>query len=180
MRKQDVLLDTSVIIRLDGKKTGKIVREQLEAVFRKEESTAYVSVMTCYEYTRTAKDYNEIKRKAAFLQQWDYLDIDRAVMKIATIYYNVLSKLRNVDDGRLSLPHIKTQFSDADIIIGATALQHDLQIATFDAHDFPRPLFEEQHIFPMGGEKLYILKPDAARFEKYVTDLYKEMPKKRL
>lgn len=155
-----LLLDTCVLIKLSNTKTSKVVGEILSHYPTLD---VHISIMTCYEFARTAKNRHEALKKSAFLQQWNFLPTDMNVMKFATVYYNILSQWRTEDDGRLRF-HMKNQFSDADIVIGATAMMLNLLIATFDANDFPRPLFDEYASYDVRGTKFYILKPRYCSF----------------
>lgn len=160
------LLDTCVIVKLRGKKVREAVEKVLKTVLAK--TNLYISEMSCYEFLRTAKNYEDYLAKHSFMTKWPHIKVDHDVLKIATLYYNLLSQFKKSGEKEQAIA--MSRFSDADIIVGATAIQYDSYIVTTNGSDYPRPIFDEIRVMKLGAEKLYILKPDTRFFSNWIRN----------
>ncbi|MBU0457889.1 hypothetical protein KJ652_01265 [Patescibacteria group bacterium] len=169
MVKQDnIILDTSVLIKLNHKLTRIVVAKALESL----NAGYYISWTICYEFTRNASDHESFIRNYDFLKQFKYLPITLETMKVATFYYNAIKNLKKVGENKgKPVFHNLQNFDDADIIIGATAIQTKAMLMTFNFCDFPVPFFREEDRFMIGEEIMYLLKPDIRAFEKAILKI---------
>ena len=172
---KNVLLDTSVLIKLYHPKARPEVEKAIKSLRNKE---FFTSAISWYEFCRTANNYDQFNEKTDHLNQWKYLEerleINEDVFKNAIVYYNILSHQQRFaeKENEPEFPQMRKKFSDADIFLGATALTYDLLLCTFNGNDFPRPLFEDtSSTRRIGAEVMSVLKPNISLFEEKLDHL---------
>lgn len=165
---KSVLLDTSILVLLNTKKNSDKV-----AAFIKEhliDSELYASEITCYEYYRSAQNRKNLLNKIKLLDSICKcrFSLDEGVIRDATFYWNALYQLKKTSEIKIQAYHM-SQFSDADILIGATALKFNTMVCTTNRKDYPSPIFDEIIVEPLpNGDKIYVLQPDVEYYKKHL------------
>lgn len=118
MSGNSILLDTNIIIALFNGEKG--IAEKLDKLKQVYVPAVVVGELFYGAFSSTSKSKN-ISRINSFLTDCQVLDVDQSTAKL---YGELKSILRK--NG--------TPIPENDIWIAATAVQHDLKIATRDAH----------------------------------------------
>ena len=151
-----ILLDTSVLIKMKGiPQTCEAVNSLLD---RHTSSTIFVPHIVYYELLRQCSDKNDYSKSKKVLSQYKKFVLTVKIIEFATYYYNVLINFKQ-QNGQMCIS--KTQLSDIDIFMGASAMISNAMVCTTNRADFPSPFFDESDKQALPGtEKIYLLQAD--------------------